>query len=443
MSGPRICLLGQTLVDVTLSPTSPTKMRLGGIAHAARALWALDAMYTAGFVCPAYLSGQSGDFLAAHGALESVCIGVVDGAPNIMLVTHAEEAGPQGYELLLRDNHVVSLEVEALDRVLDDPDLTAVLAFPDAGYFEALAPRLPIDHPRLYLDGDLDPARLGEWGLGGCVDTVILSTSSRTFMSTYGATVERLRYAAVPGAANALLFKENRGGSRLFTAEGCVATVPAHVRPVVHSVGVGDCFDAAFCVLRHTQDDRTALAYASAIAADYASTTYPETFKAAVAATLAVPPSEIVELAGVVAAWERRREHPIYVAAPDFDWVDRRPVDQLAEALSYHGFVARLPVRENGQLGVDATSADRQRVAEADLRVLSECSLLVAVLLFDDPGTLVEVGLALERGLPVIVYDPYRRAANPMLTQLPTRVATTLDETIAAVFEVVGRLLHP
>jgi hypothetical protein len=53
----------------------------------------------------------------------------------------------------------------------------------------------------------------------------------------------------------------------------------------------------------------------------------------------------------------------------------------------------------------------------------------------------VEIGLALERNLPVVVYDPYQRATNPMLTQ-SARVVTTLDDTVAAVFETVGRLLQ-
>jgi nucleoside 2-deoxyribosyltransferase len=441
LSTPKICLVGQTLVDVTLSSAAATKMRLGGIAHAARALWALDARYTVGFVCPTYLAAQSRDFLAAHGAADCAHVGVVDGAPNVMLVSHAEEAGPQGYELLLRDDHAVSLDVAALERMLADPELTAVLAFPDADYFDRLAPLLPVDELPLYLDGDLDPARFGEFGLRGRVGTAILSTSSKTFMTSYGASVQALCDAAITGPARELLFKENRGGSQLFAADGSLITAPAHVRPVVHSVGVGDCFDAALCHLRHAHDDQTAMAYASAIAADYASTLDPDTFKAAVAATLAIRPTEIVELVGVIVPWERRREHPIYVAAPDFDWVDRRSVDHVAAALRYHGFVPRLPVRENGQLAADATSGERQRVVEADLTMLDECSLVVAVLLFDDPGTLVEVGLALERGLPVVVYDPNRRARNPMLTELPTRVTTTLDETIAAVFEVVGRLL--
>jgi nucleoside 2-deoxyribosyltransferase len=416
-------------------------MRLGGIAHAARALWALEAPYTAGFVCPSYLEAHSRNFFTAHAAEDSVQVGTVVGAPNVILVAHAEEATQQGYELLLREEHEVCLHDHAIERLLADQELTAVLVFPDASYFGALAPHLSSAGPRLYLDGDLDPARLAEWALEGSVDTAILSTSSGTFKNTYGGSVESLREAALAGPVEALLFKENRGGSRLFI-EGDVISVPAHVRPVVHSVGVGDCFDAAFCVLRHSYDDPTAAAYASAIAADYASTFNPETFKASVRATLTIPPDQIVELAGVIVPWERRKEHQIYVAAPDFDWVDQGPIDQLAAALDYHGFVARLPVRENGQLPEAATSEQRERVVTADLRVLDQCSLLIAVLLYDDPGTLVEVGLALERGLPVIIYDPHRRASNPMLTQLAASVVTTLDETVASVFEVVGKLIN-
>ncbi len=415
-------------------------MRLGGIVHAARALWALEARYQVGFIAPAYLEANTLDYLASIGASCVVPVGTVDGSPNVMLIGHAEEAGPQGYELLLRDKHQVTLDNDALARLISTVSPSDFLVFPDVGYLHALAPYLPTDGARVYLDGDLDVGRLAEFGVVGAIEAVMLSTSSEVFRMTYGGSVSALRDAVLSGQSKALLFKENRGGSRLFTSVD-EFTTPAHVRPVVHSVGVGDCFDAAFCVLRQRYDDRVAVAYASAIAADYASTTYPDRFKAAVEASLCVPPDEIVALSGVVVPWESRDAFPIYMAAPDFDYVNTRPLDVIADALLYHGFVPRFPVRENGQLPPEATTADHLRVAQADLALLDCCQMMVAVLLYEDPGTLVEIGIAYERGLPVIVYDPHGRATNPMLTQTAVIVTRSLDEAVSAVFEQIGKLL--
>ena len=86
-------------------------------------------------------------------------------------------------------------------------------------------------------------------------------------------------------------------------------------------------------------------------------------------------------------------------------------------------------------MGVNADSQRKQTLCDADVRLMAECRLMVAVLLYDDPGTLIEIGMAVERGMPVIVYDPYRRAQNLMLTQLPALVSSDLDEVISAVFK--------
>lgn len=433
MSSQTICLVGQALVDVTLKRgRGETKMRLGGIAHAARALWALGADYRASFIAPTYLTNDAERFFNAHGAKRTSQIGIVTGAPNVMLIEHAEEAGPQGYELLLRDEHRVTLDMEALREATNAA--TDVLAFPDSAYLKEISSGFT--EGRLYVDADIDFGMLNELGMPP-PEVAILSTSSNTFQTTYGGNATALSDAALRAGTKRILLKENRGGSRLFK-DGLVIQTPAQVRPIVHSVGVGDCFDAALCVLRQRYDDATAMAYAASVAAEYASTTDPTTFKKAVTTTMAIPPDEIVVLQGVSLPWESRAQTLIYVAAPDFDYVDQQPIDALADALSYHGFSPRLPVRENGQLELGATNAERRRVANADLALLNKCSVLVAVMLYDDPGTLIEVGLALERKLPVIIFDPYRKVRNPMLTELATTVSSTLDGVVAALFEQVG-----
>jgi nucleoside 2-deoxyribosyltransferase len=55
-------------------------------------------------------------------------------------------------------------------------------------------------------------------------------------------------------------------------------------------------------------------------------------------------------------------------------------------------------------------------------------------LLYDDPGTLIEIGLAIERKIPVIVFDPFSRATNLMLTELPTLVSSDLDKVLTEIF---------
>ncbi len=216
--------------------------------------------------------------------------------------------------------------------------------------------------------------------------------------------------------------------------------VPAQVANIKHSVGVGDCFDAALICLSDSNNNKSSLAYAASIAAEYAATTYPDDFRNAVKGVISIPSDEIASMKGISLPWGHRSDLNIYIAAPDFDYVNVRHIDHLAECLSYHNFKPRLPVRENGQMGEDASKERRLRLKNEDLKLLDDCQILVAVNLFDDPGTLIEIGIACERGMPVIVYDPMERATNLMLTELPALTSSSLDDVITKVFECGARL---
>lgn len=300
---------------------------------------------------------------------------------------------------------------------------------------QTVLPELGKAKVNVYADANFDPQDAATFGLlGKEFDSLIYSTSSARFLQLYDGSFDSLRRELVGKYAKSVMLKENRGGTR-FATDGNVIQVPAQARKVQHSVGVGDCFDAVFIALRHSYPDAAALGYASCIAAEYASTTDPDAFRDLAQAWLRVPADEIAELSGMVVPWEVRQKVQIYVAAPDFDHVDRRPIDAVAAALEYHNFKPRLPVREHGMMGENASEERRQTLCDADLRLLDECQLLVAVMLYDDPGTLIEIGIATERGIPVIVYDPYGRAENLMLTQVPFKVSADLDEVITAVFD--------
>ncbi len=264
------------------------------------------------------------------------------------------------------------------------------------------------------------------------------STSSSIFLSdcqgNVGALRERLMRSSV-----SLVLKENRGGTRYWSSDQQLS-VGAHVRSVVHSVGVGDCFDVVFTHMRRGCGEKAALAYASLIAAEYASTTFVDDFRSAVQRCLQLSPDEVTDLPGISLPWESRRSVNIYVAGPDFDYVDRRAIELTAAALSYHNFTPRRPVVENGQITRESTKAQRRAAFLADTDLMGQCQIMVAVLPFDDPGTLIEIGMATAAGMPVVVYDPLGRATNVMLTEAPSEMTTRLDDVVGAVFREASRL---
>jgi hypothetical protein len=90
-----------------------------------------------------------------------------------------------------------------------------------------------------------------------------------------------------------------------------------------------------------------------------------------------------------------------------------------------------------GQVDV-ANRAECTRAFEADRSLIDGSALLVVVLLYNDPGSLLEAGYAIGRGIPVVLWDPSGRFDNVWLWSLPTARATTLDEVIAATFRILG-----
>ena len=66
--------------------------------------------------------------------------------------------------------------------------------------------------------------------------------------------------------------------------------------------------------------------------------------------------------------------------------------------------------------------------------------MMLAVLLYNDPGTLIEIGVAVERGMPVLVYDPYSIAENCMLTEIPNVVSASADQIISELFKYASKL---
>ncbi len=442
---PAVCVVGQVLVDVTLPrPGGPYRLRAGGIMHAARALWAIGCPYSLAYVAPDYLDAEIADHVRHYGAGHATRIGRVSGSPNVVLVAEPTEAGPQGYEYLLRDRHQCTLSVDALQQCLASGPPSDVLVFPGGFDLGVVLRALAASAAAVHVDANFEPPTFEDLRpLTRPFETVALSTSSETFLRTYRGDPRSLCAGLVGDLCHHFLLKENRGGSRLFGPRGeCVAT-PAQPRRVQHSVGVGDCFDAVFIALRHRMPQRAALAYASCLAAEYACTTYPDVFRDRAQAWLGVPEAEVAELGGTQLPWELRPKAQVYVAAPDFSRVDRRPIDRAVAALRYHNFVPRLPVREHGEMGADATVERRNALCEADLQLLAECKILLAVLVYDDPGTLIEIGIAVERGVPVVVFDPFGRADNLMLTQLPRLVSSDLDEVMTAVFACAAEVVTP
>lgn len=69
---------------------------------------------------------------------------------------------------------------------------------------------------------------------------------------------------------------------------------------------------------------------------------------------------------------------------------------------------------------------------------MHKSSLLIAVLLKNDPGTFVEIGWMAKKGKEIILYDPYYMADNLFLEKTVTYICHDLTEVIDRTFMIFG-----
>lgn len=429
-----ICLIGDILVDVTLkNKDEDLKMRLGGITHSARALWAISSTYSLGYLAPRYLDSRIFDYFNYYNSPKLIKIAELLNAPNLILIEEAREIGNQGYELILRENN----KYEYLDFDLTECDSFLLTS----GTFDIS--RILKKTGATPVSIELANLNFEEFeSLNFKFKNIYISTSSVIFQKYIEKNIFNFENFArlFKDFCETLVFKENRGGTRLFNfKKNEVHQISSQTKPIQHSVGVGDVFNAVFeSEISNNIDENLALA--SFIAMEYACTTYPKNFKTSVDQILKIPFNELVILKGTILNWEHRKNINIYIAAPDFDFVDTSLIDKLEKSLLYHNFSARRPIRENGQMKEDDTLQQKQQFYFDDIKLLNECCIVICILLYNDPGTLVEIGIASEKHKPVLLYDPYNIAKNCMLTHSCRIVTNNMDEIISETFIISSKL---
>ena len=437
---PRICLVGQVVVDVLHLKDGPVA-RLGGVFHAANVLSALECDFDIAYVAPKYLDHEIASYSQQIGAAKTIKIGDVEGCPNVLLVGEPTEVGSQDYEFLLDRQHRCHLNLMELKNRLREKAFTDFIIFPGGFELRRILAALEQLNARVHVDANFEPEQFKVLRvLGRPLQTLILSTSSTTFLKVFKGNCARIRRAGLK-VARSFLLKENRGGSRYFRRGFAKPiSIPAFPRRIIHSVGVGDCFNAALVCLSHSMPLEASLIYASLLAGDYASVLSQPLFKNAVKRTRMIRPNEVAQLQGVSLPWELRQGVQIYIAAPDFKSVNRSQIERVVACLKYHNFVPRRPIIELGEITIESSIKERSTTAAADIQLLKECKILLAIPIFDDPGTYIEIGIAYQMGIPVIIYRPNQIIDNLLTDELPTLVSSNLDEIISEVFKQAARI---
>ncbi|MDL2290356.1 nucleoside 2-deoxyribosyltransferase [Paludibacteraceae bacterium OttesenSCG-928-F17] len=440
MKNNEICLVGDIFIDVSLkTKDSDLKMRLGGVVHAARALWALNMPYSVAYFAPAYLDKHISDYLKELGCNNVYKLGNVETSPYVMLVQEVKEIGDQGYEFLLRDNIEITYVSSSELNLKEFEEILVV----SGSYSLSVINEYFSNEAKIHIDVANNILSLSEIDiLNNKIETVFISTSSDIFKKYYEDNKDDFSIINFFQQFNVetVVLKENRGGSRAFIRKELTCIhISSQTQPIAHSVGVGDAYNAVYVSSYRIHPVEDALNLASWIAAEYAKTTYVNDFKKMVQRIVKIPIDSLKNMGGCLLPWEKRKEYHIYIAAPDFDFIDTKLIDLLENNFLYHNFVPHRPIKENGQMEQNANLARKQELFVKDMQLIDKCTMLIAVLLYNDPGTLIEIGIAVERGIPVVVFDPNKTATNCMLTQAPDLLTSDIDELITFVFNQYGR----
>ncbi len=430
----RVLIIGEVFVDTHLDMTRDEDplCRLGGIFHSARAFSALGVEYALAYYAPSYLDKVINKWCCLLSAERCIKIGTIEGAPNVMLVKESKEAGNQGYRNILR-KEAKYCDIVNLASSIERINPTDILVYPGRYDSADLLDSINAFEGKVHIDFHYDSKAIME-GIRRRVDTAILSTSSEHFKNQCEGSWDGIIEYFKSFDIERFLLKENRGGSSCFDRDsGIQFEAPAYHTNIMHSVGIGDVYNSVFISRIADANIENRMRLAAFVASKYAETMSFERFR-----ENAVPALKNIvgytALDGVRLSWEERGQSNIYLSAPDFPSIDIGPLEELNDCLIYHNFRTHLPIRENG-LASDSFSEEEQlSLFFKDIELLDSCDLLIAVLLYNDPGTLVELGMFKHSGKPTIVYDPFGYCNNLFLKYTPDYLCKSLEEVVKSTY---------
>lgn len=216
------------------------------------------------------------------------------------------------------------------------------------------------------------------------------------------AAVKRIQTAE---SAAIVLVKSGPHGCRVYVDGELATTIPAYRTDRVYKIGSGDIFSAAFAYHWANQGKlpECAADAASRCVARYCDTRIPSVVLDQY--TAALEPIRIENDAGKV-----------YVAGPFFTMGELWLIEEACRSLDNLGVRFFSPYHEAGLLGdYEHSDAHLKRISsivEKDLCGLSECSAVLAFIDGCDPGTLFEVGWAVNHGIPVVALSQNPKPAD-------------------------------
>lgn len=227
---------------------------------------------------------------------------------------------------------------------------------------------------------------------------------------------EQIRWIVEHETAAAVVVKQGPHGAVVWEHD-VITMVPCFKTNRVGPIGSGDVFSAVFAQLWGCEG---ATAHDAANSASLATAYYCET------GSLPVPRSELSAVRLPLKPTVHEAPPRIYLAGPFFTLAQRWLIDDIRETLIGLNLAVFSPVHDVGE-------GPSHVVAPADLRGVEMSKVLLAVLDGLDAGTLVEVGYAIAKGIPVVAFTQTEK--NDDLTMLHGTGCTIERDLVTAIYK--------
>ncbi len=226
-----------------------------------------------------------------------------------------------------------------------------------------------------------------------------------------------------------VLVKSGPQGCRVYIDGVLRGVVPPYRTDRIYKIGSGDIFSAAFAYHWAEQG------MTSYEAADAASRCVARYCNSRVLNVLLDDETKALEPIAV-----KDEKAKVYIAGPFFTMAELWIVEQACRSLDSLGVSFFSPYREAGLLrdytdDHQANQKEVERVVEADLKGLSECKAVLAILDGCDPGTIFEIGWAVRHGIPVVVLSQNPKPADQTMIR-GSKNCSISDDFASAIYRV-------
>ena len=425
----KILVVGDVFIDTHTDISDKKINRIGGIFHAVRALSGLSIKSDIAYCATAYMN----EHIYKHKNKLNIqnayhCFNRT-GAPGIFLIDHSNELHDNQYDYILPNEENVETITTELSKI-NFEEVTDALVFPGTFDLDVVLHLLNDKQINIHIDMQYENfQRIEHYH----IDTLYISINS----------IETKRYVEKylvnNSNWNTVVLKENRGGSKVLTSSKDSYEIPSFLLGSIHSVGVGDVYNASFLVHKlQGYNIEESFLKASYIAALYSNTFHYETFKESLKVLESYIP---LKSNGTRVSYDNRKDIHIYIAGPDFkNSKYTLYFDRIFEILNYHNFSAHLPIRENGD-GDGKTFNEQTKMYSKDISLLDRCNIMIACGFDNDSGTMAEIGYFKATNKSVILYDPKQDVSNMFIKHSVRKTVHDLDKLLETVYRYAQEVL--